>query len=189
MKREPQYISPAGGVLSFGDTATWSNGSVESATGEKQYNQVYLNALALETIKINVHCEGFTEPASETFDLIAWQNPTGFGALRIPCSINDLDDDEYVVTPVHSYKGGANGTQIFAHDITIQAMVNGEWTKTYLGTANENSDIRGFGRPVRAMATGEVLVAEDLWSDNPYGSELTGPAYGSNKRVGAVRKY
>jgi murein DD-endopeptidase MepM/ murein hydrolase activator NlpD len=181
MVREQQYMDPEGGVLTRGQTATWCNGSVWTEDEERAYNQVYLDSPAPPRLKVEVHCEETDRPYSETWDLIPWTDPTGEGPVRIPFALHDLADDEYVVTSArHWYNGGSNGTQIFAHDITIQARIDGEWTGTYSGTAAANEDVRIFGRPVRAMADGEVIAVEDKYADNPYNEELTGRRYGSN---------
>ena len=180
MKREKEYISPSP-QLAFGNTATWSNGSVELADDSHYYNQIYLDTPAPPELKIKIECDGFTEPATKTFDLIPFVDPTGNGPLFLPFAEIDLYPEEYVVTTaVHWYNGGADGTQIFDLDITIQARVNGEWTKTYTGEASENADIRNFGRAIRAMGQGVVFKVEDFWDDNPYGEEIpeTDPACG-----------
>jgi len=197
MFKEQKYIDPEGGELALGETATWSNGSVclvDTTNGcpgeEKRFNQVYLDTPAPEEIKINVHCEEFTEPASKTVDLIPWEDPTGDGPLILPFAANNLDDDEYIVTSArHWYNGGSNGTQIFAHDMSIQAQVDNEWTSVRAGSDPDNlanEDIRVFGRPIRAMADGEVFKVEDIFADNPYGTELTDSTYGTKLRLGKI---
>lgn len=172
MERVPQYIHPEGGVLGFGDTATWSNGSVVLADETKAYNQIYLDRPAPRRLRISVHCAETDEPWSDLFDLIPWR-PVSEPALLLPFALVDLAADEYVVTSArHWYNGGHNGTQIYAHDISIQARVNGAWTRTLTGTASRNRDIRVFGRPVRAMGDGEVLEILNQGPDNPYDKEL-----------------
>ncbi|HVQ10134.1 MAG TPA: M23 family metallopeptidase [Allosphingosinicella sp.] len=176
MLRVPQYIHPDGGVLALGDTATWSNGSVKLANKDKAYNQVYLDRPAPQRLRISVHCAETDAPWSDLFDLIPWR-PVSERALLLPFALVDLADDEYIVTSArHWYNGQHNGTQIYAHDISIQARVNGEWTRTYSGTATRNRDIRVFGRPVRAMGDGEVLDVVQQGPDNPYDKELAAAA-------------
>lgn len=187
MKREQQYINPEGGELNRNQTATWSNGSVclvdtdNGCPGDKKhYNQIYLDSPAPSKLKINIYCKGIAEPFSEEFELIPWTDPTGSGQLRVPFAISDLEPNEHVVTSAkHWYNGGSNGTQIYAHDITIQAFENGEWNKFKVADPKKNTDTRTFGRPVRAMATGEVLEVIDTFTDNPYGTKES-RNYGSN---------
>lgn len=172
MLRVQQYIHPDGGVLARGDTATWSNGSVRLANEDKAYNQIYLDRPAPQRLRISVHCAETSEPWSDLVDLIPWR-PAGERALLLPFALIDLADDEYVVTSArHWYNGQHEGTQIYAHDISIQARVNGEWTRTYTGAATKNTDIRVFGRPIRAMADGEVFEIVNQGPDNHYDKEL-----------------
>jgi murein DD-endopeptidase MepM/ murein hydrolase activator NlpD len=172
MEREQEYMDPKGGALSFGQTATWSNGSVRLADEEKAYNQIYLDRPGPQSLKISVHCAETSEPWTRTYGLMAWR-PASEPGLLLPFALIDLADDEYVVTSArHWFNGKQNGTQIYAHDIKIQARVNGEWTSTYDGSATRNSDIRVFGRPIRAMADGEVFQVVNQGPDNPYDKEL-----------------
>lgn len=178
MLREPQYIEPNGGVLAFGDTALWSNGSVETQDLKRRYNQIYLDSPAPPKIRISIDCGAeFDLPFSQEFDLIPWTDPTGEGPLRMPFSLLDMDENEYIVTDAeHWFNGGAEGTQIYAYDMTIEALVNGQWTDSHTGAAaTRNSDVRVFGRPIRAMADGVVEgpantpVLENDFDDNLYG--------------------
>src|SRR5688572_13044953 len=57
----PENISPEGGSLAFGTTATWSNGKVITADGEKIFNQVYLDDPPPPQIRIEIECDGFSE--------------------------------------------------------------------------------------------------------------------------------
>lgn len=187
MRREPQYIDPSGGTIDRGETAAWSNGSVclidtegDCPNDEKHYNQIYLDSPAPPQLKIGIFCEGIDDPYTEVFDLIPWTDPTGFGPLRIPFAVSDLAANEYVVTrAVHWYNGGSSGTQIYAHDINIQAYEDGAWTENKVDSPTANTQTRTFGRPVRAMAHGKVLAVVDGFSDNRYGTDRS-RNYGSN---------
>jgi len=183
MAREQQYIDPEGGVLARGGTATWANGRVVTEDGEDRYNQIYLDGPPPPQLRVHIHCEQTDEPFVETFDLIRWGDPTGEGALLLPFLFNDLDRDEYVAASAfHYFPGGSSGSQIFAHDIGIEARVNGVWSVARTAEApTQNTDIRIFGRPVRAMADGEVFEVGDRWRDNPYKNvDKDHPRYGSN---------
>ena len=85
------------------------------------WNVVYLPAPAPPQIKVSVSCSGFSLPASVTLDLAPYTSPTPAGAFLFPFSAADLAKGEYAVTSAqHWANGGAFGTQIFAHDISIQ---------------------------------------------------------------------
>lgn len=145
---------PEDGRLAFNQTANWLNGSF-SINDVRYYNQVYLQAPAPRQMRIHVYCDGFTHAFAKTYNLA----PLTGEPLLLPFSREDLADDEYIVTSAeHYYNGPPNGTQIFAHDISIQAAVKGKWSVTYNGSAGENKDIRSFGRPVRAQGHGVVAA-------------------------------
>lgn len=178
MLRVPQYIEPEGGVLALRETAFWCNGTVKLPDDTKRYNQIYLDSPAPSKIRIRIDCgDDFDLPFAQDFDLIPWTDPTGDGPLRMPFSLLDMDENEYIVTDAgHGANGGADGTQIYAYDMTIEALVNGQWTNTYTGAAAvQNSDIRVFGRTIRAMADGvvegpaNVPVLENDFDDNLHG--------------------
>jgi hypothetical protein len=161
------------GEIQPGKTAIWSNGRVDLDTTEAGEdwvrNEVYLDAPAPPKVKVSVACEGFSDPVTVTLDLIPYINPTGTGSLRLPFSAYDLDRGEYIVTSAqHGTNGGANGTQIFAHDIGVQGRVNGTWTSLLPGKdKTRNEHYRIWGIPVRALAAGTVISWENDIDDNP----------------------
>jgi hypothetical protein len=183
---------PNDGVIKAGTTATWSNGVVDLDDSEEGQNSVrndiYLPVPAPSSIAIKISCHGFSDPKTVTLDLRAYTDPTGFGALRLPISQMDLDEGEYLVTSGrHWANGGANGTQIYAHDIGVQAKLNGEWTSLRDGvTQASNSDHRIWGKPLRALANGIVEACEDHHEDNAFpGAERPAgtPGTGNSMRI------
>lgn len=174
MGREQHTMEPEGGVLVPDGTATWCNGSYKNEQGEKRYNQVYLDAPAPRRIAINVYCAGFTEPHTQLFDLMAWR-PESERCFLMPFSLDDLDEDEYIDTSArHWYNGGVRGLQAYGHDIKLIARVGDEWTSKRKTEATQNSDIRIFGRRVRAVAEGVVVDVVDGNPDNAYGEQIEG---------------
>jgi hypothetical protein len=165
---------PNDGVIAGGTTATWSNGVVDLDTSEDGEdtvrNEVYLPTPAPRRIEIEVSCQGFSDPARLAMDLVPYVRPTGTGALRLPMARADLERGEYLVTSArHWANGGANGTQIYAHDISVQARVNGEWTQLHDGESQSaNADYRIWGKPLRALADGVVVSCEDHHPDNAF---------------------
>jgi murein DD-endopeptidase MepM/ murein hydrolase activator NlpD len=171
MEREQAMMDPEGGMLVPDGTVTWCNGSYTNEQGEKRYNQIYLDSPAPRRIAINVHCSGFTRPHTQVFDLMPWR-PVAEQGFLMPFSVDDLSDDEYIDTSTrHWYNGGARGLQAYGHDMKIIARVDGEWTSKRGPSATQNSDIRVFGRKVRAMADGEIVEVVDGNPDNDYGSQ------------------
>jgi hypothetical protein len=165
---------PNDGVIKAGTTVTWSNGVVDldvSEAGKNLFrNEVYLPAPAPSSITIKVYCHEDTEPKTVTMGLLPYTDPTGFGALRMPISNIDLDEGEYLVTSgEHWANGGADGTQIYAHDISVQKKLNAKWTTLHDGvTKANNSDYRIWGKPLRAVADGVVVVANDDYENNKF---------------------
>jgi hypothetical protein len=182
MKGEKIAMDPAGeadpndGVIAPGTTAVWSNGVVDLDTSEagenKVRNEVYLRAPAPAKVKVTLTFAKF-DPFSLTMDLIPFTNPTGNGSFLLPFRVADLDRGEYVVTSAqHWANGGAGGTQIFAHDIDLQARVSGQWTNLLSGKdGSKNNHYRIWGKPVRALADGTVISFENNFDDNPVPGE------------------
>lgn len=183
MKGEKIAMDPAGeadpndGVIAAGTTAVWSNGVVDldtSAEGEnKKRNEVYLNAPAPAKVKVTITFERFSDPFTMTMDLIPYTNPTGDGSFLLPFSAADLDHGEFVLTSAeHWANGGANGTQIFAHDIEVEARSGGQWTNlVFGGNGSKNDHYRIWGKPVRALADGTIISFENDFDDNPVPGE------------------
>ncbi len=171
-------VDPAGdddpddGVIKAGTTATWSNGVVDldvSKAGENHHrNEVYLPLPLPQSIVIKVSCHGFASPKTLSMDLVAYTKPASGAALRLPMSQFDLDDGEYLVTSArHWANGGANGTQIYAHDISVQKRVRGDWTQLNDGaTKSSNADYRIWGKRLRAVADGIVEEFADHYENN-----------------------
>ena len=170
-------MTPEDGKLRRGDTASWYNGSWRDANDDWHRNQVYLDTPAPRRITFHISCEETSQAFTETFDLLPWTGEP----LLLPFAVEDLDEDEYIVTSaVHNYNGVPGGTQIFAHDISIQARVDGEWTRSRIATPTSNEDSRIFGRAVRAQGDGVVHAVESGFWDNDYGAGNRTDHYGSN---------
>ncbi len=171
------------GTLQPGQTATWSNGLVDLDPDPDVKNIVsnviYLQAPAPPQVTAGVSCNGFSSPASVTLDLAPYISPTPAGAFLFPFSATDLVKGEYAVTSAkHWANGGAAGTQIFAHDISIQAYdpQTNAWSQLKAGGSKmNNQDYRIWGKPVRAVADG---VVED-WVDGMATNTITADANGN----------
>lgn len=169
----PTDPDPDDGRIPPGAEVTWSNGVVDLDTTEagenKVRNEVYLTLPVPPKLRVDVRCQGFSDPVSGTWDLVPYTQPTGDSAFVLPFAASDLDDGEYIVTSaLHWANGGPNGAQIYAHDIGIQGRVDGSWTAIRPGGDKQtNAGYRIFGMPVRAMADGTVLSWKDDTDENP----------------------
>ncbi|HEX8652909.1 MAG TPA: M23 family metallopeptidase [Pyrinomonadaceae bacterium] len=152
------------GRIAPGVTAVWSNGRV----GQDR-NEVYLDAPAPPRIAVDLIFEENPTPFNVTLGLIPYTDPTGRGALILPFAPYELRNGEYLVTSaLHLFNGGASGTQIFAHDIGIEAKVGGSWSSLLPETnGSQREHYRIWGKPVRAVADGQVLSWENDVEDNP----------------------
>jgi hypothetical protein len=137
-----------------------------------------LPAPAPAQIKVSVSCSGFSSPASVTLDLAPYTNPTPAGAFLLPFGAADLAKGEYAVTSAqHWANGGAFGTQIFAHDISIQVhdQQTDGWSQLKTGGSKmNNEDYLIWGKPVRAVADGVVEDSVDGMPTNPITADADG---------------
>ncbi len=189
MKGIPIVLDPDGttkpadaqGTIEAGQTATWSNGRVDldtSESGENWHeNMVYLTS-APPQVRVHVFCSNYGDAATVTHTLAPYTSPTPAGAFILPFAAGDLRDGEYVVTSAwHWANGGANGTQIFAHDISIQGVSGGAWSQLLPGKASSKNDsYRIWDKPIRAMADGVVESWLETMDDNTVLGKFPKPA-------------
>ncbi|WP_445250747.1 peptidoglycan DD-metalloendopeptidase family protein [Microcoleus sp. OTE_8_concoct_300] len=153
-----------------GNSALWSNGVVKLDNNTMASNVVYLPAPGPSKVTVSVSCSDFSSPATITIDLAPHKSPTPQGAYLFPFSASDLRVGEYFVTSAqHWANGGANGSQILAHDIGVQALNpdNNKWSDLLPGqSGTKNEDYRIWGKPVRAVADGTVEEWHDGMENN-----------------------
>jgi len=156
-----------GGRIAAGTTATWSNGRVDLDTTEAgedfRDNMVYLEGTPPSQLRVHVTCSGFSEACIVTRTLLPTALATPTAAFILPFASGDLREGEYVVASAkHWANGGANGTQIFAHDISVQRASSGAWSELLPNASSSKNDgYRIWGKPVRAMADGVVEEVVD----------------------------
>ena len=92
-------------------------------------------------------------------DLIRYSDPTGHGGFICPSppaispTSNTWSLGLCIITPA-----ARMAAEIFAHDFFVQSQFPSGWSAYYdLSKKSRNEDVRIFGRPVRAMADGEVF--------------------------------
>lgn len=160
--------------LDAGEVGFWSNGRVDLDPDPDVTNfinnSVYLAGAAPAQVKVEVKCQGFTEPATVTLSLAAHKSPVPESAYRFPYAAGELRKDEYYETSaVHWANGGSMGTQIFAHDIGVVGWDNKakKWSGLIPGgNKMNNEDYRIWNKPIRAVADGTVEAWSDGMDDN-----------------------
>jgi hypothetical protein len=154
-------------------TVSWSNGLVDldpdPEISNLYNNSVFLLAPGPANVTIHLTCQGYSEDFTVTNDLVPHKSPTRVGSYLFPYSNTDLKYNEYFITSaVHWANGGSSGPQIFAHDIGVvgfdpQAQ---QWSQTFGASYSNNEDYRIWGKPVRAIADGDVISSRDTMDDN-----------------------
>lgn len=167
----------ANGVVPAGSYSVWSNGVIPDTSDS---NAVYLPQPAPPQVRVEVSCTGFSDPATITLDLVPYTSPTPAGALLFPIAASDLDLGSYPVTSAqHWANGGANGTQIFAHDVVVMGIDpdSGAWTSLKPGSPDKtkNDSYRGYGKKILAMADGTMLAIQDGIDDNAVAGSFPSP--------------
>lgn len=154
-------LEPVDPKLLRGQSRSWFNGNVFEGSGddriERGRHQIYRDMPAPQLLDIAIQCEETEHAFVKRYRLLPWTRDP----LLLPFTIEDLDDDEYVgMRAYHYFNGGNSGTQMFAHDISIQGRVNGKLSGARVANPTKNEDIRIFGRPVRGMADGVVKTVK-----------------------------
>lgn len=114
-------------------------------------------------------CQGYAEPAVVNMPLVAAGAPVP-GGFDFPAAASDLRIGEYWNGQSLTHDAGAGGSQLFAYDMGVVGLDPSSNTLSSLlpGTNNtNNSDSRIWGKPVRAVADGIVLEAENSVPNNP----------------------
>ena len=158
------------GKIAPGQTATWSNGRVDLDPGEAKDmhdNMIYVVGSAPPKVHVHVFCNGFSQAATITSNLAKYSIPRPGSALLLPIAAGDLRSGEFLVAQSwHWANGGAGGTQIMAHDVSVQAVTNGAWSQLLPDKEGTNDSYRIWDKPIRAMADGEVESWEASMDDN-----------------------
>lgn len=153
-----------------GQSAWWSSGVVGVPnTKESKYNAVYHDLPAPAGVRIHLQFAGYTQEIAITAPLVRHEAPVAGKGYRFPFSARDLAPGEWFTTSArHWANGGASGTQIFAHDISVVGVrADGSFSRLVEnGRDDRNADYRIHGLPVRAMADGVVIDVDDGMAEN-----------------------
>ncbi|MEO8111729.1 MAG: peptidoglycan DD-metalloendopeptidase family protein, partial [Ginsengibacter sp.] len=138
-------------------------------------------------LTIKLYFDGFTTPFTITKSLKPYINEAVYS---FPGKQKDLGYGEYWFADA-SHGGGS---QVFSYDITIKAWdeKSKTWNNKYTGKdGSKNEDFRCFGRPVYAVADGEVVHFNDKIKDNVPGVDTDGGGNTFHIKVGntVIRYY
>jgi murein DD-endopeptidase MepM/ murein hydrolase activator NlpD len=131
-----------------------------------------------QEISVSVVCDGFTDPARVVRPLEYHQSPVEGKAYLFPARADDLGVGEYWQGQSATHGPAGGGVQMFAYDMEVVAKTSaGEWS--FLkdgGDPAKNEDHLIWGKPIHAMADGEVVAFDDSQPTNPTaGTDLSPP--------------
>ncbi len=142
-------------IVEPGYVRVWQNSRDYHETGDI----VYLEAPFPAEVKVKFYYKNYPVPVIVTKKLKAFNH--GFA---LPFKASDLKDNEYW----SSYSMHGGGGQVFAYDLGVEAYVDNSWTDNLPNTnGSQNDDKRVWGKPLYAMADGEVLHFLNNCPNNP----------------------
>ena len=130
-------------------------------------------ASAPTSATVSVSFTGYSDPISTTLPVVAHVGPELIGSYRFPSQAADLDLGEFWQVNGCSHDPGNH--QAFAYDMGVWGTEHGPnepYSQLTSGgdpytKSAPNSDYRVYGKPVRAMAAGEVIEIVNTCPDNP----------------------
>lgn len=145
-------LSTTGADKSFSMAKDIGAGATYGWQNNREYHQagdiLYLSSPIPNSIEIKLVFDGYSAPVKITKSL----KPYG-KSFTPPFKASDLAKDE--VWEGGSTHGG--GSQAFAYDLGVHGYSNG-WSGTKAGKdRSENANFRVWGKPIYAMADGEVV--------------------------------
>lgn len=123
---------------------------------------MYLTGAVPPQVKVEVTCQGFSDPATITLELAAHKTPVPEGAYRFPYAAGGLRADEYYSnSAVHWANAGSKGPQIFAHDIGAVGWDSTakKWSSLLPGGDKMKEDRRWEYEPSTPSPSGPVREA------------------------------
>lgn len=123
----------------------WQNNRPYHKSGDV----VYLNAPFPDKVIIRFYFKNYRTPISISKRLSAFSQ-----SYALPFLSKDLGRDEYW----ESYSMHGGGDQVFAYDLGVRAYEDGAWRHSLPGkNGKKNKHFRVWGKPIYAMADGEII--------------------------------
>jgi hypothetical protein len=142
----------------------------EMATGADHF--IFDQSNAPTTAVISVFFTGYTDPITITAPVTAHINPVSGGAYHFPAHASDLQRGEFWQMNGCTHDPGNH--QMFGYDMAVWGTNHDSTGYSPLTTGGDpyatkapNEAYRSYGKPVRAMADGEVLAIVNNCPDNP----------------------
>lgn len=138
-----------------GEAAYWQNTRDYHVDGEV----LYFSGQVPETLTIRIFFQKYPKPVEVTKRLVPY--PARFA---LPFKAEDLLPGEFWTSG--ATHGGKD--QVFAYDMTVTGYNGRRWSGRLPGTdGSRNEDIRSYGKPIYAIADGEVVSFANDNPDNP----------------------
>jgi hypothetical protein len=152
--------------IAKGSTGVWN-----SIVAQNINQNIILQFPPPTIMTINLHFDGFNDPATVTKSLIPYSNKIPKGSYIFPGSAYNLDPGEFWVGMSAAHGSGTAGIQLFAYDMGVIAWdpnISG-WSELKPlppNTKPQNKDYRIWRKRVYAMADGKVYEFRKDRPDN-----------------------
>jgi hypothetical protein len=143
-----------------GNTAAWFFQPTDS---------VLLPQPAPPKVKVDVTCQGFTDPWTATYELKPHVSPVTGGSFPFPGRASDLRIGEYWTGRGAGHASAGDGSQLFAYDMGVIGWdaTNKAWSELLPGKKGDKNDhYRIWGKPIYAMADGIVRSFLNTMNNN-----------------------
>lgn len=133
-------------------------------------DDILFNLPAPAQIKLSLKCTGYSPAKSFTYTLAPHVSPVAGGAYLFPSAGADMKLGEFWQLNGCTHAMGSEGSQSYAYDMGVWGVNHDDNSYGWLlpgASGNANADYRIYGKPVRAMADGEVVHFLNDCPDNP----------------------
>lgn len=123
-------------------------------------DNIILPVPAPGAIRLDLSCDGFTEPAILTAPLAQYVSPANGGGYAYPAKADDLEQGEFWTGRSAGHGPAGGGTQLFAYDVLVRVYdtASNSWPTSIPGADNTlNENYYCWGKPIYAMADGVVV--------------------------------
>ncbi len=135
----------------------------------REYNMIF-PLPAPKDVNLSLWCNGFNIPAIMNIKLRAHKSPNIKNSYLFPAKARDLRIGEYWSGTGANHNGGKDGSQLFAYDLGVIRWNGSKWAKLLDGGSGKNNeDFLVWGKPIYAMADGNIIKFIDGVESNKVG--------------------